>query len=91
MIEFDVDMGYLLEDDELDCVVLNDEAGEHEPMEFVPKLRGGTCKWNLVEKWPNAKGDDHVYGYETECGHRHTWWPDTLPSYCPSCGRRVDK
>lgn len=47
------------------------------------------CKWNLSEKWPNAKGDDHVYGYETECGRRHTWWPDTLPSYCPSCGKKV--
>lgn len=37
MIEFDVDMSYLLECDELDKVVLNDENGEHEPMEFVPK------------------------------------------------------
>lgn len=36
MIEFDVDMGYLLEDGELDVVVLNDENGEHEPMRFVP-------------------------------------------------------
>lgn len=36
MVEFDVDMGYLLECDELDKVVLNDEDGEHEPMEFVP-------------------------------------------------------
>ena len=36
MIEFDVDMGYLLECDELDKVVLRDEDGEHEPMEFVP-------------------------------------------------------
>ena len=36
MIEFDVDMGYLLEDGELDSVVLNDENGEHEPMRFIP-------------------------------------------------------
>lgn len=36
MIEFDVDMGYLLEDGELDVVVLNDENGEHEPMRFIP-------------------------------------------------------
>lgn len=35
MIEFDVDMGYLLEEGELDYVVLNDENGEHEPMRFV--------------------------------------------------------
>jgi predicted RNA-binding Zn-ribbon protein involved in translation (DUF1610 family) len=37
MIEFDVDMGYLLECDELDKVVLNDEDGEYEPMEFILK------------------------------------------------------
>jgi len=37
MIEFDVDMSYLLDYDELDKVVLRDENGEHEPMEFVPK------------------------------------------------------
>lgn len=34
MIEFDVDMGYLLEDGEPDCVTLNDENGEFEPMTF---------------------------------------------------------
>lgn len=53
------------------------------------ELGSGTCEWNLSEKRPNAKGDDYVYGYETECGCRHTWWPDTLPSYCPSCGKKV--
>ena len=34
MIEFDVDMGYLLEEGELDSVILNDENGEHESMTF---------------------------------------------------------
>ena len=34
MIEFDVNMGYLLEDGELDKVILNDENGEHEPHEL---------------------------------------------------------
>lgn len=53
------------------------------------ELGSGTCEWGLSEKWPNAKGDDYVYGYETECGRRYTWWPDTLPSYCPSCGKKV--
>lgn len=36
MIECEVDMGYLLEWDEFDKVILIDENGEHEPMEFVP-------------------------------------------------------
>lgn len=37
MIEFDVDMGYLLESGELGQVVLHDENGEHEDGVFVPK------------------------------------------------------
>lgn len=44
MIEFDVDMGYLLEAGELDCVILNDENGEYEPMKFAPELGSGMCK-----------------------------------------------
>lgn len=87
MIEFDVDMGYLLEEGELDRVVLNDENGEHEPMTFYPS--GGECEWTLKERWPNRTGDDHVYGYETDCGARHTWWPDSLPNFCPTCGNKV--
>lgn len=39
MVEFDVDMEYLLEDDELDCVILNDENGVMEPMKFVPEKK----------------------------------------------------
>ena len=35
MVEFDVDMGYLEEADELDCVILHDENGEMEDMKFV--------------------------------------------------------
>lgn len=52
-------------------------------------LGGGTCEWMLKEKWPNRSGDDHVYGYETSCGARHTWWPDSLPNFCPTCGGKV--
>ena len=37
MIEFDVDMGYLLESGELGQVVLHDENGEYEDVVFVPK------------------------------------------------------
>lgn len=36
-VEFEVDMGYLVEYDELDCVVLNDENGEMESMIFIPE------------------------------------------------------
>ncbi len=89
MIEFDVDMGYLLEDDELDCVILNDENGEHEPMEFVPKLGSGTCE--------NANADGYGFRFEcSECGysaivHNCAVRLDELPNYCPGCGRRVDR
>ena len=54
-------------------------------------LGRGTCEWVLADKWPNESGDDHVYGYTTECGHRHTWWPESLPNYCPSCGAHVER
>lgn len=37
MIEFDVDMGYLLESGELGQVVLHDENGEYEDVVFAPK------------------------------------------------------
>lgn len=36
MVEFEVDMVYLDEADELDCVILYDENGEMEPRKFVP-------------------------------------------------------
>lgn len=47
------------------------------------------CEWTLKDKWQNRSGDDHVYGYETSCGARHTWWPDSLPNFCPTCGSKV--
>ena len=50
MIEFDVDMGYLLECDELDKVVLNDENGEHEPMEFAP-IAATVGRCDTMELW----------------------------------------
>ena len=37
MVEFEVDMEYLAEYDELDCVILHDKYGEMEPMKFVPE------------------------------------------------------
>lgn len=57
--------------------------------ELNAALGGGECEWTLKEEWPNRTGDDHVYGYETSCGARHTWWPDSLPNFCPTCGGKV--
>ena len=37
MVEFEVDMAYLEEYGELDCVILHDENGEMECMKFVPE------------------------------------------------------
>lgn len=37
MVEFDVDMEYLTKNNELDCVVLNDENGVMESMRFIPE------------------------------------------------------
>jgi hypothetical protein len=84
MIEFDVDMDYLLEDDELDEVILNDENGEHESMRFV---RERTChnasrrldesRFHCSECWFGCWVKDVSDGR------------DKLPSYCPSCGAEV--
>lgn len=57
--------------------------------ELNAELSVKECEWTLKEKWPNYSGNDHVYGYETSCGARHTWWPDSLPNFCPTCGGRV--
>jgi hypothetical protein len=68
MIEFDVDMGYLLECDELDKVVLNDEDGEYEPMEFILKDAATVGRGNLTaeqvreaimsaDRWRKPMGD----------------------------------
>lgn len=81
MIEFDVDMGYLLEEGELDCVVLNDENGEHEPMEFRPS--GGECEMEELERWD---GSDPHYRCKA-CGHENN--EDYLPRFCPNCGKAV--
>ena len=91
MIEFDVDMGYLLEEGELDCVILNDENGEHEPMEFVPS--GGECVLVYGE-------DEHGYDgwWCQSCGgwfaasFRHTGRNNIIkPSYCQRCGKAVKR
>ena len=85
MIEFDVDMGYLLEYDELDCVVLNDENGEHEPMEFVPKAGIETCEneWAQFGKFRCSECWLQIDSIST-----NTTTPIPI-KYCPNCGKEV--
>ena len=81
MIEFDVDIGYLLEDGELDKVILNDENGEHEPMEFWPHVecedvstKQGMFKCSKCGCTVEESGID--WGYI---------------QFCPDCGRAVKR
>ena len=83
MIEFDVDMGYLLEEGELDKVVLNDENGEHEPMMYW--LGGGEC-----EVISHYYYDDYdLHEFELSCGHSYTMHDDMPYPFCPICGKKV--
>lgn len=91
MIEFDVDMGYLLEEEELDFVILNDENGEHEPMEFRPS--SGECELVYGE---NDHGDDGWWcqscGGWFAASFRHTGRNNIIePSYCQHCGKAVKR
>ena len=84
MIEFDVDMDYLLEDEELDVVILNDENGGHEPMRFV---RERTCH-NMSHRLDESRFHCSVCWFgcwvkDVSDGR------DKLPSYCPRCGAEV--
>ena len=91
MIEFDVDMGYLLEEGELDCVVLNDENGEHEPMTFYPN--GGECEIDHERHCSNCGvyvRDDAVLVRKDLDGD--TWTVVSKPiNFCPNCGERIGK
>ncbi len=91
MIEFDVDMGYLLEEGELDCVVLNDENGEHVPLEFVPQVGSGTCE--LIDRGKFTPHHDFHRVECSECGVLFWQSYGHLPAarFCPSCGKRVRK
>ena len=87
MIEFDVDMGYLLEEGELDSVILNDENGEHEPMTFM--LGGGECELAEVDSYSNAREVVHVLECSV-CGHTCEHVNGSYPR-CPHCGRSVKR
>ena len=82
MIEFDVDMGYLLEAGELDCVILNDESGEYEPMKFTPELGSGTCELELNTDMTAIRCDK--CGYELPKGTNLK-----ATRFCGGCGRRA--
>ena len=85
MIEFDVDMGYLLEAGELDCVILNDENGEYEPMKFTSELGSGTCEneWAQFGKFRCSECWLQVDSIST-----NTTAPIPI-KHCPNCGAKV--
>ena len=92
MIEFDVDMGYLLEADELDSVVLNDENGEHEPMEFRPS--GGDCEYVIEDNMNESEGMGDVWFRCTNCNTKFDYYADDWlmkQNYCPHCGFKIRK
>lgn len=89
MIGFDVDMGYLLEAGELDCVIINDENGECEPMKFTPELGSGMCKLeplSALDVTLNMLGQIE-WGACSECGC-------AVPMdarFCNECGKAVKR
>ena len=92
MIEFDVDMGYLLEEGELDKVVLNDENGEHEPMTFL--LDGGECEVECFDDGVDEGMDGEWFSYAPptwylSCGHEVRGIE--RPNYCVVCGKWVNR
>lgn len=85
MIEFDVDMSYLIEEGELDGVVLNDENGEHEPMTFWPG--GGECELEPLPAIVVTMNMLNEIGWCkcSECGYAT---PDDS-NYCQNCVRKA--
>ena len=76
MVEFMVDMGCLLEEDELDRVVLHDENGEHPSMLFEPSR--GTCH--------DVSESEHTFRC-SKCDAADLDFK--YPDYCHSCGAKV--
>lgn len=88
MVEFEVDMAYLLEEGELDRVVLHDENGEHPSMLFEPSR--GTCRVEYTHRYDYEGGYGGTeYEHGLTCGHRVTWGSDDAPDFCPHCGAKV--
>lgn len=82
MIEFDVDMGYLLDEGgNPRTVVLNDENGDYGPMRFV---RERTCEMENDGELPARK---LPVWFCSECGS--PTYNDMMPFYCQYCGAKV--
>ena len=90
MIELDVDMGYLLEDGEPDCVTLNDENGES--MTFY---RGDTDAVGFCKRVENAVKEGkplelfgvnyEAVGDEPFCETVARWLNGDAPQECREC------
>lgn len=81
MIEFDADIGYLLDAGELDSIILNDENGEYEPITFVREREA--CE-DISDKngiFKCSKCDCTVEEDAVDWG--------TI-NYCPDCGSPVN-
>lgn len=100
MIEFDVDMRYLLEAGELDYVILNDGNDEYEPMKFTSELGNGMCEPNWVlqfetqtqEFWRCECGNcGECFGVEERDLFLGGMTIDKvdIPNYCPNCGVKM--
>lgn len=94
MIEFDVDMGYLLEAGELDCVILYDENSEYEAIRFTPELGNGTCEmktsWEIRDELGIADAPEDTWGYRCSvCEWSFRYDRGIRPNYCPNCGAKV--
>ena len=92
MIELDVDMGYLLEDGEPDCVTLNDENGEFEPMTFYRDNADAVDFCKRVERAAKERAPLELFGVSYEpvdnepfCETVYRWLHGDAPSECREC------
>lgn len=92
MIEIDVDMGYLLEDGEPDCVTLNDENGEFEPMTFHRDNADAVDFCKRVESAVRERKPLELFGVSYEavgdepfCETVDRWLNGDAPQECREC------
>lgn len=84
MVEFEVNMAYLEEYGELNCVILHDENGEMDDVKFVP-LR--TCYAEADYIYCEGM-EDEIY-WNDKCSECHERMGEPIPNYCPHCGAIV--
>ena len=92
MIELDVDMDYLLEDGEPDCVTLNDENGEFESMTFYRGETDAVAFCKRVESAAKERKPLTLFGVNYEavgdmpfCEQVDRWLHGDAPSECREC------